>query len=324
MPDNLLLLFTLLVFGAVLLLSQVLPIPTLGSAAREGRRIRRRLRQVSIDRPGGSISLVREKYLKELSPFEQWMDRLAGMDALDLMIEQSGRLFPAYRLVLGSLVLAVLCGITAWGILHEVRLAAAVGLLALAVPILKVARDRRKRLEKFEEQLPEALDIITRALKAGNPFLVALSYAAREMDAPLADEFSIVFDEINYGRDLDAAFHYLLLRVPSVSLMAMSTAILIQRETGGNLSEILDKISRLLRERFVFQREIGVLTAEGRLSAWVLCLMPLFVFGLIQWMNPNYYNELTSSPAGQRLLGVAVVLLLIGIVWISRLVRIEV
>jgi tight adherence protein B len=187
-----------------------------------------------------------------------------------------------------------------------------------------VAWDRSKRLKKFEEQLPDGLDIMVRALKAGNPFLVALSYVAREMDSPLSDEFSIVFDEINYGRDLDDAFRYLLVRVPSVSLMAMSSAVLIQRETGGNLSEILEKIARLLRARFVFEREVGVLAAEGRMSAWVLCMMPLFVFGLIQWMNPNYYDELTSSPAGQRLLGTAIVLLLIGIAWISRLVKIKV
>lgn len=324
MADSLLHLFTVLVFGAVLLLLQVFIIPALGSSAREHRSIRRRLRQVSGDPAEGSISLVRQKYLKQLSPFERWMDGLAGMDALDLMIEQSGRLFPAYRLVLGSLILAVLCGIAAWLALHDPRLTAALGSLALIAPFLKVAHNRRKRLKKFEEQLPEALDIITRALKAGNPFLVALSYAAREMDKPLADEFSIVFDEINYGRDLAGAFHYLLLRVPSVSLMAMSTAILIQRETGGNLSEILDKIAHLLRERFVFEREIGVLAAEGRMSAWVLCVMPLFVAGLIQWMNPNYYHEMLSTPAGRNLLGLAVILLLIGIVWITRLVKIKV
>ena len=324
MPDSLLLLFTLFVFGAVLLLLQVFLIPLLGSAATESRSIRRRLRQLSSDRGEASVSLVRQKYLRELSPFERWMDSLAGMDALDVMIEQSGRLFPAYRLVLASLVLAAVFGAAGWILLHDARAAGALAVLALLTPYLKVARDRRKRLKKFEEQLPEALDIITRALKAGNPFLVALSYAAREMDSPLSDEFSIVFDEINYGRDLSDAFHYLLLRVPSVSLMAMSTAILIQRETGGNLSEILDKIARLLRERFVFEREIGVLAAEGRMSAWVLCLMPLFVAGLIQWMNPRYYQEMLSTPLGRNLLGVAVVLLLVGMLWISRLVKIEV
>lgn len=323
MADSLLL-FTALVFGAVLLLLQVFILPVLGSAARESRRVRRRLRRLSGDHGEASISLVREKYLRELSPFERWMDSLAGMDTLDIMIEQSGRLFPAYRLVLASLVLAAGSGLVGWFALHDLRAAVALTLLALLAPYAKVARDRRKRLKKFEEQLPEALDIITRALKAGNPFLVALSYAAREMDAPLSDEFSIVFDEINYGRDLAEAFRYLLLRVPSVSLMAMSTAILIQRETGGNLSEILDKISRLLRERFVFEREIGVLAAEGRMSAWVLCLMPLFVAGLIQWMNPRYYHEMLATAAGRNLLGVAVVLLLIGMLWITRLVKIEV
>jgi tight adherence protein B len=251
MPDNLLLLFALLVFGAVLLMSQVLIIPTLGNGARESRRIRRRLRQVSSDRPEGSISLVREKYLKRLSPFERWMDGLAGMGALDVMIEQSGRLFPAYRLVLGSVVLAFVCGITAWAGFQDSRLALALAALALTLPFLKVAWDRNKRLKKFEEQLPDGLDIMVRALKAGNPFLVALSYAAREMESPLSDEFSIVFDEINYGRDLDDAFRYLLVRVPSVSLMAMSSAVLIQRETGGNLSEILAKIARVLWARSV-------------------------------------------------------------------------
>jgi tight adherence protein B len=324
MQDHLLLLFVVLVFVTVFLVSQLIIIPTMGTSARESKKIRKRLGEMARDRPERTISLVRQKYLRRLLPFEQWMDRLPGMESLDLLIEQSGRMFPAYRFLLGSLVLGLAVGLGAWLILHQFLVAVVLAAAAVFLPALKISLDRTARLEKFEAQLPEALDIMTRALKSGNPFNVALSYAAREIESPLGEEFGIICDEINYGRDLSEAFHYLLLRVPSTSLMAMSTAILIQRETGGNLSEVLDKISRLLRERFRFNREVRVLTAEGRVSAWVLSLMPLLIFGLISWMNPNYYKQMISSPEGQRLLGLGILLLLLGIVWISRLVRIEV
>lgn len=325
MQDHLLLLlFTALVFVAVLLVSQLIIIPTMGTSAREGKRIRRRLGELARERPDRTISLVRQKYLRRLLPFEQWMDRLPGMQVVDLWIEQSGRMFPAYRFLIGSAAFGAIVGFGAYLTIGHAWSAAALGLIALFVPAIKIGMDRRARLEKFESQLPEALDIMTRALKAGNPFNVALSYAAREMDSPLGEEFGIICDEVNYGRDLSEAFHYLLLRVPSTSLMAMSTAILIQRETGGNLSEVLDKISRLLRERFRFHREVRVLTAEGRVSAWVLSLMPFLIFALISWMNPDYYKQMVSTAEGRDLLALGVLLLLLGIIWISRLVRIEV
>ena len=165
---------------------------------------------------------------------------------------------------------------------------------------------------------------MTRALRAGHPFNETLQMVSKEMDEPIASELGMTFDEINYGVDVRQAFQNLLARVPSMSLMALVTSVLVQRETGGNLAEILDKISKVIRGRFRFQRRVRTLSAEGRLSAWVLALVPFGLFGMIAVTNPGYLTVLITEPVGRKLIVTALVLMVIGSVWIRKLLRIEV
>jgi tight adherence protein B len=195
---------------------------------------------------------------------------------------------------------------------------------AFAVPYLKLAVQRAKRMARFEEQMPEALDVMRRAMKAGHPFTQALKLVAEDMDAPISREFDLVFSEINYGSDLRRAMLGLLERAPSVSVMAFVTAVLVQKETGGNLTETLERITNVIRGRFKLYRRVRTLSAEGRLSAWILALVPVVLFAVISITTPDYLPVLFENPVGKTLLTVAAGMAVVGILWIRRVIRIQV
>lgn len=318
------LIFLVLVFGTVVLLSQLIIVPTFGTGRQEAKRLKKRLAELAQDQSTPQVSLVRQKFLKQLSPWEQKLEQLPGMDGINDLLEQGGYSVPAYRLVFFSILLGALVAFPVWLFTRDLSATGVSFATIAAIPLLKLRRDRAKRLEKFEEQLPEALDLMSRAMRAGHPFNVAMSYISKEMNEPISKEFGITFDEINYGRDINIAFQYLLARVPSMSLMAMVTAILIQRETGGNLAEVLSKIADILRDRFKLHRHVRTVTAEGRLAAWILALVPLILFAALYSMNPEYYEVFFSQPTGHKMIVVGVTLLAVGMYWISRLINIKV
>ncbi|WP_374088693.1 type II secretion system F family protein [Methylomicrobium lacus] len=324
MDRNTLIIFLILVAAAVFLLSQLILVPTFGTRSVESRKIRERLKKVTQVGAQGEYSLVRQKYLKELTPLERFLESLPGTEAIEDLIQQSGKNYPAYMITLSMLLLALLAAGITWYFTANLIGTAVATLMAGSLPYLKLKDDRKKRLELFEEQLPEALDMMTRALRAGYPFNEAMHYIAQEMQDPIAKEFSITFEEINYGRDVRQAFNYLLMRVPSVNLIAATTAILIQRETGGNLAELLDKISDLLRKRFRFQRRVKTITAENRMSAWVLSLLPFVVFLVITLRTPDYVKPLFDTPAGNYLLGVGLILQIIGAFWVRKQINFDI
>lgn len=316
--------FLVLVFLAVFLLAQGLTVPAFGDS-RARKRLLARLATVGASSASGRLkTLLRDKYLKELTPLEQSLERLPGMEGLAELIEQSGRTAPAYRLALVSLVCGAAGCILGWMLTRLWYAALLLGLLALAAPPLKLLGERARRIAKFEEQLPEALDVVKRALKAGHPFAQCLKLVSEDMDPPVAGEFEYVFAEINYGSDLRAALLGLLERTPSVSAMAFATAVLVQKETGGNLAETLDRITAVIRGRFKLQRHVRTLSAEGRLSAWVLMLVPLVLFAVISLTTPGYLPTLLKDPRGPPLIVSACVLAIGGMFWIRRIIRISV
>jgi tight adherence protein B len=262
--------------------------------------------------------------LKDLSPLERSLESAPGMERLSRLIEQTGRDTPAYRIVLLSLLLALCGAIGGWLATRQWQIAMAAAVIGLLSPYLKVLRDRTARLAKFEEQMPEAIDVIQRALKAGHPFSLCLKLVAEDMDEPVAREFELTFADISFGNDARRALLGLLQRAPSVSVTALITAVLVQRETGGNLAENLARISSVIRGRFRFQRKVKTLSAEGRLSGWVLAMVPLVLFALLWVTQPEYVAMLTEHPRGPALIYTAVGMGTIGILWIRRLVRIEV
>jgi tight adherence protein B len=325
MPQNSLLIYLGLVFAAVFLLSQSMIVPAFGEGRKARRQLRKRVAEMDKAPSGESIaSLLRERYLRKLSPLERRLEALPGMERLRRNIEQSGKRILAYRLVLMSVALGIGCAMAAWVFTRLPFAALGAAALGAGAPYLKIMRDRAQRFARFEEQLPDAVDVMRRALMAGHPFNAALKLVAEDMQDPIAREFDLTYADINYGNDVRRALLGLLGRVPSVTVMAFVTAVLVQKETGGNLAEILNQISKVVRGRFAFQRKVRTLSAEGRMSAWVLALVPLILFGAMAIMNPTYLPLLFNEPTGRELALFAAVWGGIGIFWIHRIIRIQV
>jgi tight adherence protein B len=191
----------------------------------------------------------------------------------------------------------------------------------VGLTFLYLRRARRRRIAQFSEQLPDALDVIVRGVKVGHPFSTALGLVAKEMQDPIGTEFGMTSDEIAFGLDVNTAIDNLTRRVGQDDLLFFATAINIQSRTGGNLGEILERLSRLIRQRAKIRLKIRALTAEGRLSAIVLTIVPLFIFGAVNLVAPSYYGEVRDHPATVPVLVFVVLLLVTGNLVIRRMVN---
>jgi len=199
-----------------------------------------------------------------------------------------------------------------------------VGAFLAVLPILWLLMRRKRRLRKFAAQLPEALELIARALRAGHSLAAGLSLVAQEMSAPIAVEFGRTFEEQNLGIPLEEALESLTKRVPNLDLKFFSTAIILQRQTGGDLAEILDKIGHLIRERFQIWGQVQALTGEGRLSGVVLLALPPALFAVVYRMNPDYLMLLFTDELGKKMLVGGVIMQLFGALVIRKIVNIRV
>ncbi|MGA3800262.1 type II secretion system F family protein [Pseudomonas fluorescens] len=324
-PGEFILMFLGMVFIAVFLLSQGVAVPVFGEAGKMRKRIRGRLHVLEKANNQTSMhTVLRQKYLTRLSPLEARLEQLPFMEALTQMIEQSGHEYRAYRVLLLGLVLGVWVGILIWMVWSVWWMALLAGFAVFWLPILKISRDRGKRFAEFEEGLPDALDAMCRALRAGHPFNETLRLVAEEHKGPVAHEFGLTFSDINYGNDVRRAMLGLLERMPSMTVMMLVTSILIHRETGGNLTEVLERLSRLIRGRFRFQRKVKTLSAEGRMSAWILVAIPFVLAGAILFTTPKYMPLLLNDPVGHKMILGAFGSMLVGIFWIRKIIRIQV
>ena len=317
-------LFVLMIFIVALLMSQAFVSPLMGSSAQARRRLRGRIRDMAEEGAAQQhASLVRAKYLKHLSPLGQRLESLPGMDRLNNSIEQAGLGYFAHRFLLATLGLGIVAGAGVGVYQNSLVQGLVAAGLGTALPFFWLQQRRLKRLAKFEEQLPDALSIVARSLQAGLPFSEAMHVVATEMAEPLSKEFGTVFTELNYGGDVRSALLGMLERMPTIAVMAMVSSILIQRETGGNLAEVLDRIGNLVRQRFRFQRTVKTLTAEGRMTAWVATAMPFVLAGLYEVMNPGYLEALTEDPGGRLLIFWAFGMMIVGVLWLRKMVRLD-
>src|SRR5262249_35340183 len=197
------------------------------------------------------------------------------------------------------------------------------GALGFALPWVFLRIKRTKRMRAFEESFPEALDLMARALKAGHAFVTGLKMVADEMPEPIGPEFRKTFDEQNFGLPLKDALANLTLRVPILDVRFFSTAVLIQRETGGNLSEILENLPHVVRERFKILRQVRVYTAHGRLTGYVLLALPAFLSIALAFINPEHMQLLFRERIGHMLLSAAAVMQTVGYFLVKQIVKIE-
>ncbi|MBF6991679.1 type II secretion system F family protein [Cupriavidus sp. IK-TO18] len=290
------------------------------------KRIEARLRALSA---GGHVSaerlsILKKRLLSDSPRMQQWLMRMPRIGTLDRWLEQSGSSWSVSQL-LGYCALVMLCTVA---LIPLVPMPAPVVLAIAAVagllPVLHVMHLRVKRIKQMEKQLPDAVDMISRSLRAGHSFSGALGIVGQEIKAPIGPEFRTTFEEINYGVALDEAMTNLAIRVPVADLRYFVIAVLIQRESGGNLAEILDTIANMVRERLKLFDKIRVLSAEGRLSAWILGLLPFATAGMIMVVNPDFMKVLWEDPLGLRMIGGALVSMVFGVLWMRKIIHIHV
>jgi tight adherence protein B len=291
----------------------------------EVRRVAGRLRAISAGgRAEGDAKLFKERVLSNTPGVQRFLLLLPRVHQLDRLMMQAGSGGTVSHLLATSAVLALI-GLVAGLVLHwPAGMTALVVLALVLLPVLRLVWMRNKRLHKIEAQLPDAMDLIGRALRAGHAFPSALAMVGDEAQQPIASEFKIISDEIGFGIAVDSALNNLASRVPSPDMRYFVMAVIIQRETGGNLAELLGKLAELVRERFKLFAKVRVLAAEGKLSAWILVALPFCVAGVVQILNPKYISVLFTDAMGIKLVIGAMVLMLIGIFAMWRIIDIRV
>ncbi|WP_305074167.1 type II secretion system F family protein [Propionivibrio sp.] len=325
MFDSLFLFFAVAVFIAVVLGIEGLFMWWNTTRGPEARRMARRLRAASAGGHGTEqLSILKQRMLSRSDTMQRLLLALPHVQTVDRIIVQSG-----LSVTLGDVILLTLLFGSAGvfvpmylgrGLLFGILL----GCILAALPTLYIFRARTKRMQRLENQLPDAIDLMGRAMRAGHAFPNALKMVGEEMSDPIGSEFRTLFDEINYGVRLEDALLNLLERVPSTDLQYFVVALLIQRETGGNLAELLDNISAIVRARIKLMGEIRTLSAEGRLSAWILSLLPFATALMINIVNPGFMTVLWNDPAGLKLIYFALFMMAFGIWWMSRIIKIRV
>jgi tight adherence protein B len=308
-----------LVFAAYLL-------ATRGTEARR-QRLQQRLADAllfSANNEDAEVRLAREELMSEIPALNRLLVRVQTATQLKRMIDQADLQITVTRLVMFSVMAGILAALAVSMLTVSLLAVAAAGLCAAALPFTHVAYKRRRRLSQFLEQLPDALELMSRALSAGHAFAESLHMISAEMPDPIATEFRKTYEEQNLGLSLKLALENLTERVPLLDLRLCVTAILIQRETGGNLAEILEKVAYTIRERFRILEDLKTLTTSSRMSAWILCGLPVFVALVVTFMNPDYMSVLWSDPRGHTLLAVASIMQIVGMLVVRKILRIKI
>jgi tight adherence protein B len=293
------------------------------------RQLDRRLREVSDDvapgDPDTDDSVLKRAANGPLPGVDKLIARTGAGSWLARLIEQSGVRTTPSTIVVMSLVAAVAAAVAAWMFAGQ-QPAAVVGaaLLGGFLPYGWLLHRRSARLKRFEEQFPEALDLLSRAIRAGHALQTALGMAADELKEPVGPELKKTFDQQNFGLPLRDALNELAERVALLDVRFFVTAVLIQRDTGGNLAEILDNLAHVVRERFKIRRQIRVHTAHGRFTGYVLLALPAALAMALQVINPEHMSLLFREHMGQMMLVGAIVMQTIGFIWIRQVIKIEV
>ncbi len=295
------------------------------SGLSQKRTIRKRLLYLSA---GGALSreklaLYKKEALNDSGFLERLLFALPRISGLDRMLIRAGIPLNASTFILGSLALAIAGYLAALEVIDQPGAAIGCGLLMLVLPFLWLRQVEKKSLARFQDQLPEALDFLARALRSGHALTAGFEMVAGEMEDPVKSEFAAVVDEVNLGISVREALENLCRRVPLRDLRFFVVAILVQRETGGNIAEIFDNISHLIRERTKFDRLVKTLTADGRLSSMILFFLPIVLFGYIYLVNYDYISLLWTEQIGFLMMVSAAVSMIVGALIMSRLVKIE-
>ncbi len=287
-------------------------------------KIRKRLKQYSgLRSAAGGTGIERKRLLSNIPFIHRLLWRLPGMRRLDRLVLQASAEHPLDHYLAWSLALTAIGFAVTRIFFHHTLTATLVALGSGLLPALQLLQLKQKRTDKFQKQLPEALELISRALKAGHAFTSGMKLAADQFDAPLGPELGETLDEINFGVSVPEALRNMTRRIDCQEMKYFVVAVILQRETGGNLAEIVESLAYLIREKFKLMGKVQALTAEGKLSAVILVMLPFVIVAYIRMVNPGYLNLLLSESIGRFMLVGAAAMMVAGIFVIRRMIHIK-
>jgi tight adherence protein B len=324
------LVITVAVFIAVLCILEGLVLMMRGRLDPEERKIRKRLKTLS-DEPQfqanpahGATNLNKKRLLSSIQSLHDLLVRIPQLASIDNLLVQSNFKYPTSVFLLFTLLSMFVSYYLAQLLFKTLIIALPVGIAMGSMPYLMATVKKAQRMKKFERQLPEALELVARSLRAGHAFSGGLQMVADEFDEPLGIEFQRTIMQVNMGVSVEQALKNLSARVDCADLKFFAVSVIIHRESGGNLAEILESISNLIRGRFRLRGKIRTLTAEGKLSAGILIAIPVFVALVLFYMNPEYIGILSTDSTGRMLVGAAVMMMILGVAWMKKMITLKI
>lgn len=266
-------------------------------------------------------NLLRQDLLSQLPAFDRFLSRIPAAVKFNLFIQQAGMDMPLGKLLV--IIILIYIAVCIVGVLFQINLILVLilALIVASIPVLVIVFKRYRRFSNFEEQFPDAIDLLARAVRAGHAFTTGFELIGKEMPEPVAGEFRLTFEQQNHGLPLKDAFQNLLLRVPLPDVHVFVTALIIQRESGGNLAEILDNLSNIIRERFKLFRQVKVFTAQGRISLIILMAVPPLLALVFSATARDYISLLITTSLGRKMIIAGVILQVLGYFSINRIIR---
>jgi len=292
-----------------------------------GERLQRRVAQALQDAGGAGgeldVELLRSDRVSSIPLLNRLLAPLKVSKRLRQTISQADVNITVGGLMLFCLFAGLMAMLAAYTLFSSTIVIVLMGAGASYLPVAHLNWKRRKRINKFLEHLPDSLDLMSRSLAVGHAFSESLHQVATEMPEPIATEFQLTYEEQKLGMPLKLALEHLVERVPSLDIQLCVTAVLIQRETGGNLAEILEKVSYTIRERFKLMEEFRTMTTASRASSWILCLLPCVVVLLMYWMAPDYVGVLFTDKRGHYVIATAALMMCMGVFTIRRILAVK-
>lgn len=286
----------------------------------------KRLARIDEPSPSQAINpdILKRNVLSRLPILNAILQRVKLAADIDALIKQANSKWTVGGCLIGAVLAFTVVGVLSAAWFHSVPLGIVLGLMAANWPYVFLLVKRKSRMDRFAAILPDAIDLMARALRAGHALTAAIEMVAREIPNPVGSEFRRVFEEQNFGLPIREALLNLARRVPVPDLQFLVTAMLVQRETGGNLAEVLDKAGAVIRERSRLLGQLRIYTAQGRMTGWILGLLPFILFVIMNFLNPSYSGSLIEDPLGRKAIWLGLGLMAIGAWSIRKIVDIKV
>jgi len=314
------------IFLIVMIIIELIVFAHKNSISRSRSKIRQRLKRYSYSEEGGGedSDILRSRVYSKISFLNKILHHFPLIKKIDSLNIQANTKYPIGFYILGSFFLASMGFLLSGAVFRSYLFAVVLAPIFSSIPFLYLNLLKNKRIKRMQKQLPEALDLLARALKAGHAFTAGMRLAADEFPDPLGPEFSETLDEINFGVSVPVALQNLSQRIDCAEIRYFVVGVILQRETGGNLAELMGTLATLIRERFVFVGKVRTLAAEGKLSALILVILPLIMVAYLRIVSPDYMSLLFTDPMGQIMAIVALIMMVLGIIVMKKMVNIEV